>query len=406
MEDSVRACWEHYAYDDAIFISEVYFAETSSEHALFLLASSYYRSGQVKSAYYLLRSREKFELAGNRFLFAKCCEALQKCSEAVNALVEDGDTIDSLVFGRSTGFVHSLLGKIYARNNRIHQAKKEHVKALQHIPYLFSSLQDLSELYPFINLESLQTPIDDLDIGIDSRTQGPAADSDQCSDSFKSSTPIPCFGLNHDGNFKPLGKAPRKENAVRRDIARPISRRARPRKFDLEKIDLNDMHDAKNISSVKSKSVLDFEMYDTMKNDVLKDDPTQGLRKYCRDLYEIEIALNQFECTRAIQLLSQLPATLQLSPFGLTSAGRSYYEQANYSKKIQHLQEEPLPALSYPRRNECWNKCCPEGSVYVNEEELKEITCHLYLGCHLDRMNSLAGGISRRRKTAWVNLNL
>ena len=65
-------CLNHYAYRDAIFLSERLFAEIGSDEALHLLATCYYRSGKLNQAYDLLRKHDS-KTPENRFLLAKCC---------------------------------------------------------------------------------------------------------------------------------------------------------------------------------------------------------------------------------------------------------------------------------------------------------------------------------------------
>lgn len=66
-------------FHPSIIISYYYFKHfvVDTEETLFLLATCYYRSGQVRQAYALL-SKKALNSAQCRFLLAKCCYDLEK----------------------------------------------------------------------------------------------------------------------------------------------------------------------------------------------------------------------------------------------------------------------------------------------------------------------------------------
>lgn len=99
-------CLNHYSYNDAIFLAERLYAEgwyifkiqkvlhciclfcdaiillksfilVESDECLFLLATCYYRSGQVSMAYSTLKKKDSHS-PQSRCLLAKCCVDLQK----------------------------------------------------------------------------------------------------------------------------------------------------------------------------------------------------------------------------------------------------------------------------------------------------------------------------------------
>lgn len=87
-------CLENYDYTDAVFLSERWYAEgmhlkicilyllscnvlAKSDESLYLLATSYYRNGQINDAYYVLKDRHNRE-PQCRYLFSLCAFQLQR----------------------------------------------------------------------------------------------------------------------------------------------------------------------------------------------------------------------------------------------------------------------------------------------------------------------------------------
>ncbi|OWF44237.1 Cell division cycle protein 27-like [Mizuhopecten yessoensis] len=84
------AIWDalnNYCYKDATFLAERLVAEVkTSDEALFLLATCYYRMGKSIQAYMLLRKRG-CPTPQSKYLLARCCVDLNKLSEAEEVLV-------------------------------------------------------------------------------------------------------------------------------------------------------------------------------------------------------------------------------------------------------------------------------------------------------------------------------
>lgn len=142
LETAIRSCWDYYAFEDALFLSEVYFYETQSDTALHLLATSYYRSGHVTSAYLLLKYRGT-RTAETKYLFAKCCEDVDRYAEAEMAVEESSSSSGP---ESSTPFIRKLLGRIYSKTNRLVQSVDAHKQTLDTNPLLVSSLSALNTL--------------------------------------------------------------------------------------------------------------------------------------------------------------------------------------------------------------------------------------------------------------------
>lgn len=89
VQQIVLNCLNHFAYQDAIFLSERLHAEVQSEESLYLLALSHYRSGSKSlRAYHLLKERQ-LKMSKSKYLLAKCCLELNKYSEAESVLTSD-----------------------------------------------------------------------------------------------------------------------------------------------------------------------------------------------------------------------------------------------------------------------------------------------------------------------------
>ena len=82
-------CLNHFAYNDAIFLSERLHAEMQSEESLYLLALSHFRSGtRTLRAYHLLKERQ-LKLPKSKYLLGRCCLDLNKYAEAESTLTCD-----------------------------------------------------------------------------------------------------------------------------------------------------------------------------------------------------------------------------------------------------------------------------------------------------------------------------
>jgi hypothetical protein len=89
VQQIVLNCLNHFAYQDAIFLSERMHSEIQTEETLYLLALSHYKSGSKSlRAYHLLKERQ-LKLPKSKYLLGKCCLDLDKYSEAESVLISD-----------------------------------------------------------------------------------------------------------------------------------------------------------------------------------------------------------------------------------------------------------------------------------------------------------------------------
>ncbi|XP_064121754.1 cell division cycle protein 27 homolog [Macrobrachium nipponense] len=143
-------CLNHYSYVDATFLAERLFAEVGSDEALFLVATSYYRSGKPGRAYSVLHTHGT-RTAQLRLLMARCCFDLGRLEEAETVLtggsVMHPKTIDELAleYGEMAGFALQLLGLICARTERLQRAAEALKRSLKLNPFLWHSFVALCD---------------------------------------------------------------------------------------------------------------------------------------------------------------------------------------------------------------------------------------------------------------------
>ncbi|XP_033728256.1 cell division cycle protein 27 homolog isoform X1 [Pecten maximus] len=150
------AIWDalnNYCYKDATFLAERLVAEVkTSDEALFLLATCYYRMGKSIQAYMLLQKRG-CPTPQCKYLLARCCVDLNKLSEAEEVLVgsifqsktKSCDELEAEFSGIAC-HVFSLLGHIYSKTERQQKAIECYKKSLKLNPLMWSSFEQLCEL--------------------------------------------------------------------------------------------------------------------------------------------------------------------------------------------------------------------------------------------------------------------
>uniref|UniRef100_U5EPH1 Cell division cycle protein 27 homolog n=1 Tax=Corethrella appendiculata TaxID=1370023 RepID=U5EPH1_9DIPT len=148
VQAAIWHCLNHYAYQDAIFLAERLCAEVETEESLFLLATCYYRSGQIHQAHWLL-STKSVKSTQCRFLLAKCAYELKQFSESENVLTNDDHLREkhldeiSKEYGEIACFILQLLSKICQKTERTQLANEACRRALKLNPFLWQSFADL-----------------------------------------------------------------------------------------------------------------------------------------------------------------------------------------------------------------------------------------------------------------------
>ncbi|CAF0831303.1 unnamed protein product [Adineta steineri] len=174
-------------YVDAIFLAERLYAEVKNDESTYLLARTYYLSGDINKSYWLLRNSSiehvpnaKLLLAKSRtyylsgdinksywllrnssiehvpnakLLLAKCCFDIDKLHEAESVLIGNSSSITTLALddfindhGDQAAFALQLLAKVCEKSDRHQKASECYRKSLKINPFLWSSFEALCRL--------------------------------------------------------------------------------------------------------------------------------------------------------------------------------------------------------------------------------------------------------------------
>ncbi|KAI6204151.1 hypothetical protein M3Y94_00639100 [Aphelenchoides besseyi] len=150
IETIINGCLTHFNYDDAIALSEAYYAKNKSDEALNLHAQCLMRSNRLVDAYEFLKREGFARTSRSRFLFAKCAYELKRLDEADCALRGENGGSDLKLFEgfdeATVSHAHALLAKIFSETNRMNQSKKHYGLSLTANPMLWSSIKSYCQL--------------------------------------------------------------------------------------------------------------------------------------------------------------------------------------------------------------------------------------------------------------------
>lgn len=127
-----------------------FFFSVETEESLFLLATCYYRSGQVHQAHWLL-SNKGVKSPEGRFLLAKCALELKQLKDAEKYLSQEdhirANTLDEVTkeFGDIACFALQLLAKICQKTERAAMAADASRRAIKLNPFLFQTFIELCD---------------------------------------------------------------------------------------------------------------------------------------------------------------------------------------------------------------------------------------------------------------------
>ncbi|CAF0933209.1 unnamed protein product [Adineta steineri] len=106
-------------YVDAIFLAERLYAEVKNDESTYLLARTYYLSGDINKSYWLLRNSSIEHVPNAKLLLAKCCFDIDKLHEAESVLIGNSSSITTLALddfindhGDQAAFALQLLAKV------------------------------------------------------------------------------------------------------------------------------------------------------------------------------------------------------------------------------------------------------------------------------------------------------
>ena len=148
---------DNYCITDAIFLSERLHAEVASEESAFLLATSYYRSGQVIRAMRLLEKMLR-PTPKCRLLLARCYLQQKEYAKVQHILLDNTClSMEQLprLYQTDTGVAFWLVAESLRRSNISEDAQEYLLLSLQYNPYLWSSLEALCERGHAVPLEDI-----------------------------------------------------------------------------------------------------------------------------------------------------------------------------------------------------------------------------------------------------------
>ncbi|KAG9285708.1 hypothetical protein G9A89_002275 [Geosiphon pyriformis] len=155
LEGMIWHSLDNYMYRNAIFLAERLFAyDKKDENSLFLLATSYYRSGNRKAAFCLLNNARTPKCV---YLFAKCCLELDKADcgrdklssilpevEGYSSLDASGDCSKSDKLDEAS--VLCLLGALCRKTRHIDEAAQHYMTCLKKNPFVWEAFEALCQL--------------------------------------------------------------------------------------------------------------------------------------------------------------------------------------------------------------------------------------------------------------------
>ncbi|CAF3338656.1 unnamed protein product [Rotaria socialis] len=144
---------QNFDYADAIFLAERLYAEVKNDESIYLLARTYYLSGNINKSYWLLRNSSIEHVPNAKLLLAKCCFDTEKLYEAESILVGNCSSISALGVddfindhGDQAAYALQLLAKVCEKSDRNQKASECYRKSLKLNPFLWSSFEALCRL--------------------------------------------------------------------------------------------------------------------------------------------------------------------------------------------------------------------------------------------------------------------
>uniref|UniRef100_A0A0L8I4K7 Cell division cycle protein 27 homolog n=1 Tax=Octopus bimaculoides TaxID=37653 RepID=A0A0L8I4K7_OCTBM len=272
------AIWDalnNYAVTDATFLAERLFSEVANDESLYLLATCYYRAGKPVQSYLLLQSRG-CHTAQCKYLLAKCCFDTDRLSEAEELLVGNAvsksKTFEEIEveYGPVACHVFSLLGNLYSKTERFSHASECYQKSLKLNPLLWSSFAKLCSLVRENNKSQSK-----------SRFTSPKS-----------------------GTRKSKSKLSKSQQ------------------------EMNEINKGENILDCKQSCGYDGPNYSQLAH--MRQQSLAGILKLLQSMGRAFQALTQYECKRAIELLSELPQHQYQTGWVLCQVARAYFELNNY----------------------------------------------------------------------------
>ena len=148
---------DNYCIEDAIFLSERFHAEVGSDESAFLLATCYFRNGQIIHAMHTLE-KVKPPTPKCRLLLARCYLEQKEHERVQDTVLEGtGQSLEEVpkLYQTDTGIAFWLVGESLQRSNLFHDAQEYFQLSLKYNPYLWSSLVTLCDGGHTVPLEEI-----------------------------------------------------------------------------------------------------------------------------------------------------------------------------------------------------------------------------------------------------------
>ncbi|VDM95439.1 unnamed protein product [Thelazia callipaeda] len=148
IENIIHCCLQHFEYDDAVILAELYHETVNTGDSLYLYAYCLARAERLEAVYSLLKLKFLTSSPEIRYLFAHCCYHLERYQEAELSLrIHDQPKLDDCFISTSVeSFAHSLLSRILLETGRPEEAANECHLALNQNVFSWTSLKTLCSL--------------------------------------------------------------------------------------------------------------------------------------------------------------------------------------------------------------------------------------------------------------------
>ncbi|CAG8682579.1 3809_t:CDS:10 [Dentiscutata erythropus] len=357
LENMIWHSLDNHLYRNAIFLAErLHAQDQNNENSRFLLATCYYRNGQKKAAYMLLKEAQSIKC---KYLFAKCCLDLNKAGEGeekLRSVLSEIDDPSSDTFAYisknnqpDASSVLCLLGALCKQAKRPEDAAHHYLCCIKKNPYMWEAFESLCQLG-----KSNQVDIDEIfQSTTEKSTRIPCADLFRNSQMF-----VPQSSLKGEKNSRRSMQISSLKTALPliSTSVTDIREKKRSRIANDERI-LIGIDDEKKWSKVirEGKTITNVE------NEVVRPNITEALQKTslspqvnleftgnCDKVDDTNLKsdnefllllkqfakgygyLSQYECAKAIEVFSELPPSQQNTAWVQSHMAKAHFEMVDY----------------------------------------------------------------------------
>ncbi|CAG8571030.1 17796_t:CDS:10 [Racocetra persica] len=354
LENMIWHSLDSHLYRNAIFLAErLHAQDRNNENSRFLLATCYYRNGQKKAAYMLLKEAQSVKC---KYLFAKCCLDLNKAGEGeekLRSVLSEVDDVSSDTFAHisknnqpDASSILCLLGALCKQAKRPEEAAHHYLCCIKKNPYMWEAFESLCQLG-----KSNQVDIDEI---FQSTTE--------------KSTRIPCADLFRNSQMFVPQSSLKVEKGSRRSIqisslkpliSTSVTEREKKRSrianderiligLDEEKKWSKVPREGKTTTNVENevaealqKTTLSPQInleLDKIDDTDLKSDNNEFLH-LLKQLAKGYGYLSQYECAKAIEVFSELPPSQCNTAWVQSHMAKAHFEMVNYPVAEHYFQK-------------------------------------------------------------------